>query len=334
MTPLVEIEFGSFLYGTSTPLSDRDVKLVFVPTAQEILLQQVQPHLSNRRAKEHGEKNVPTDVDVEAFALHRYLSLLAEGQTLAVDMLFAPASAMQFPPAPIWQEIVNNRHRLISRKTAKFVDYCEKQAKKYGIKGSRIHALRNILAWFDKQIDLLGSNTRLSLSAGDLFQFITEKELQHTEVVYIRQISGLLEPHLDCCDRKASFNIRLDAARAIYARMMDTYGARALMAENNQGVDWKALSHAVRIGHEAIELLASGWITFPRPEAEHLRAIKSGTLPYAVVAAEIEDLLAQVKAAQDTSHLSDEPEQEYIDSVICRVYGDAIGSSIFEKTNS
>ncbi len=76
-------------------------------------------------------------------------------------------------------------------------------------------------------------------------------------------------------------------------RYLDQEGARA--AERNEGVDWKALSHTVRVGYEALELLESGSLTYPSPTREHLRAIKAGEVPYAAVAAEIDALCRQSK---------------------------------------
>jgi hypothetical protein len=42
------------------------------------------------------------------------------------------------------------------------------------------------------------------------------------------------------------------------------------MAETQEGVDWKALSHAVRVGTQALELLKTGHVTFPLPNAAHV----------------------------------------------------------------
>ncbi len=39
MTELVNMLFGSHVYGTSTPESDRDEKSVFIPDARDILMQ-------------------------------------------------------------------------------------------------------------------------------------------------------------------------------------------------------------------------------------------------------------------------------------------------------
>ena len=143
---LVEINFGSHLYGTSTPASDVDLKSVFVPSREDILLQRVGGTVSDHRPKQPFKKNVSGEVDREAYALHRYLQMLAEGQLAALDMLFAPRWAMTGDPSPVWLQIVHSRHYLLSKRVTSFVGYCRTQANKYGIKGSRVHAVMNVVA--------------------------------------------------------------------------------------------------------------------------------------------------------------------------------------------
>lgn len=65
---IVQIRFGSHLYGTVTPESDLDIKAVHIPPARDILLQRVRPLLSESRPKRHGEKNTAADTDCESFA--------------------------------------------------------------------------------------------------------------------------------------------------------------------------------------------------------------------------------------------------------------------------
>jgi hypothetical protein len=319
--PVVTIKFGSHLYGTSTPASDVDYKSVFIPAARDILLQRGRATIANKRPKQPFEKNVAGEVDEESFALHRYLGLLSEGQTVALDMLFAPRWAMTSDPAPIWTEIVANRQKFVSRKVAAFVGYCRTQANKYGIKGSRVHAVRSIVEWFDQAITERGHLAKLGDAAGTLPAWINDRGLDHAAIIYIPHPSRPDPiPHLECCNRKAPFFTSLKDTRAIYARLLDEYGARALQAERNEGVDWKALSHAVRVGHEALEFLATAWVTFPLPNAAHILEIKQGRLPYAEVAAEIEDLLERVEAAQATPCLPDAPDHGAIDDLVCRAY--------------
>ena len=85
-------------------------------------------------------------------------------------------------------------------------------------------------------------------------------------------------------------------------------------------MDWKALSHAVRVGYEAIELFNTGHITFPRPEAQHLLAIKKGEVEYQKVAEEIEQLLVDVENAAEKSNLPDKADTTIIDDFIAEHY--------------
>ena len=50
MRTIVELTFGSHLYGTATPDSDLDIKAVYLPEPRDILLQRVKPAVSLHRA--------------------------------------------------------------------------------------------------------------------------------------------------------------------------------------------------------------------------------------------------------------------------------------------
>jgi len=110
----------------------------------------------------------------------------------------------------------------------------------------------------------------------------------------------------------------------IIENLVDTYGKRALAAEDAGGVDWKALSHAVRVGTEAIELLSTGKVTLPLPNRELLLDIKLGKLPYNEVAAQIESLLDEVEAASAASILPVEVDRNWIDDFVVRAYGEEV----------
>lgn len=90
--------------------------------------------------------------------------------------------------------------------------------------------------------------------------------------------------------------------------MVAGYGRRAKQAERQDGVDWKALSHAVRVGQEAVELLSTGRLRFPLAAAQYLLAIKLGRVPYGAVEREIEAVRDEVERAAERSALPDEPD--------------------------
>src|SRR5438552_7581325 len=142
MDLVVEMRFGSHLYGTDTPESDVDLKGVYLPEPRDILLQRVASSVMVGRTKGAGERNRAGDVDREYYSLQRYLDLLAAGQTVAIDMLFVPDTAMTAPPSPVWREVQANAGRFVSRRASAFVRYCRQQANRYGIKRSRVAAAR------------------------------------------------------------------------------------------------------------------------------------------------------------------------------------------------
>src|ERR1700744_3592339 len=263
--------FGSHLYGTNTPASDEDWKSIRMPSAREILLGNSKETLAirDRYNKAEKEKNLPGEFEEECFTLKQYLKLVSEGQTVSLDMLFAPIEFWDRDNTnSIWfGEIKGNYTRLISKKSGAFVGYCRQQAKKYGIKGSRVAAGRAALVMlntFDPTVKLGKYETNLSA-------FVANTE--HTALEFIPQASGTVVGYFDVCGRKLQFTSRVSECIKIVENFVREYGQRAIQAENNEGIDWKGMSHAVRIGEQAIELFDTGFVTFPRPNAKFLLKI-------------------------------------------------------------
>jgi hypothetical protein len=317
MELVVRIEFGSHLYGTNTPSSDHDYKSVYVPCASDILLQRVKGSLGHKVKRYEGDKNSPEDTDDEMYSLQRYLGLLSEGQTVTIDMLFAPKPLLS---SPIWDEIKANKECLLTKRSAAFVGYCRTQANKYGIKGSRVAAAKDAMEFFKAHLERLGTTAKLH----EIADLLPSLSGEHTHIVELDTTPGNTEHFFDCCNRKVSFGNTIKAASEIYCRIYQNYGKRAKLAQTNEGIDWKALSHAVRVANEALELLATANVTFPLPNAAHILEIKRGLIPYDDVASEIEKLLEDVEAASNVSTLSDDPDYEFIDALVSRVHRDSI----------
>lgn len=328
MRTIVHLRFGSHLYGTATPASDLDYKAVFVPTTRDILLRRGRDTVGTHRPKAaEGEKNVAGEVDEEAYSLQRYLALVAEGQTVALDVLFAPRWAVTTDPLPEWDEIVRNRYRLLTRRSAAFLGYCRQQANKYGIKGSRVAAAREAFKLLGRELIMRGTTAKLLECEPQIANLVAAHEhMSLIEIEGATDVNGARRSvrHWEVCNRKMPLTQTIKSAHEVMRRIVDEYGHRARQAASNQGVDWKALSHAVRVGRQAIELLDTGFVTFPRPEAAHLVAIKTGTLPYQAVAEEIEGLLTETKVAAARSNLPDTPDLAWVDEFVAQVHLDQV----------
>ncbi len=325
------MKFGSHLYGTDTPESDLDLKAIYLPTARQIVLGTYDEVVNQSRKKKPCERNNKDDVDVEIFSLDRLLSEIMDGQIWALDFLFAPRSAyteISHYGDKLMGQIFHKRERLLTRNINAFVGYARKQAAKYGVKGTRMDALKRTLAILNPLPDW----DRLGDYADKLEALVKEcnelVSLEKTPLVEIVQVPGPNEgdfmPHLHVCGRKMGYKTAVKTVRTCYQAILDEYGDRAHRAHLAGGVDWKALSHAVRVNHEALELLQTGSITFPRPERELLVKIKTsgttGAIEKERVYEMIEEGMVYLTEAHAKSPLREEPDRQWAEDFVYEVY--------------
>ena len=325
MNTLVRMLFGSHVYGCNTPTSDTDYKGVFIPNMDDVLLGR-QPKTSVVKSTgEQNSKNTAEDVDDEMFTLHGFLRMVAEGQVVALDMLFTPDEFI-IEQIPLWKDLqIFAKENLLSKNTTAYIGYCRKQAAKYGIKGSRVadvRALLDLLSTFEDK------SAKLFEHYETIEKFCVDKEFTQiiTNEVETRNIGGggtkniFADKLLECCQRKAPMTIKVKDAIEIYQKVFDNYGARAKMAEENEGVDWKAMHHALRCCYEAVELLDTGRITFPLKNKDYLLEVKQGKLEYPVVAEHLENMMEEVERAKERSQLPDEPNWKALDNYVISTY--------------
>ena len=317
MEIIVKIKFGSHLYGTSTPDSDLDIKGIYMPSSRDILLQNIKPVILEKSSKKHGEKNNPDDVDYELYSPEKYLSCLARGQSFALEMLFAPDSAMLQSPHPKWDTIKGLAPKIFTKGAASFVNYCKQQAYKYCIKGTRLAAARFALEMLEKAELRYGTSTKL-ICILDILQEISHenKNLALVEIAPSVQSHIKKQLYFEICGKKAMLEGSIKRARLIAEKVVSEYGERALEAERSKGADWKALSHVVRVGYQAIEFLKYRCLTFPRPEREYLLAVRQGKIAFEIVSNEIKEIMAQVQIEEKKSSLPETYDAQIIDNFI------------------
>ena len=300
---ICEIKFGSHLYGTSTPTSDEDFKGLFLPTAEEILLGCI-PKTYHDGIRDDNRKNLPGEPDVEYYSLHHFLRLATQGQTVAIDMLFAPEN-MVFKTAEygwVWERIVANRKSLLSKQMNAFIGYARGQAAKYSLKGDRLNKLQSF-ADVLSTVPLTDNPIAISVVWDDLPR---DDERTNPQGIRELQIAG----------KWYGENTPIQFVLVTVQNSLAKYGKRAHAAADAEGVDWKALSHAVRVSKELLEILTFGEVRFPLQDAPLLLAIKRGehTLEY------VQDLLdrdlAFVELQTHNSLLPDKVDCKYWDEFL------------------
>jgi hypothetical protein len=295
---VVEMIFGSHLYGTDTPESDRDYKGVMLPTREEILLSRI-PKCIHEPTKCADGKNTKFDVDRDWYSLQYFIDLAKAGDTGILDMLHAPPETL-LQTTEIWRYITDNRHKFYTKSLKALIGYSRRQAAKYGIKGSRLNDIKQVLAVLSAVDD---KTTRLT----SIWEYLPEGEHIHKlpsddERFQFYQVAG----------RKFLERMKVGDVLESITNVYEQSGGRAKDAAENKNIDWKALSHAIRAAYEIIEILEHQTITFPLIEAEYVKQVKNGELDYIKeVAPTLEYLIDKCEALAVKSNLPERVDHDF-----------------------
>lgn len=317
MTILVKAVAGSHLFGLNTPTSDMDYKGVYLPKARDILLGTVQDSIKNS-TNNTNTKNCKDDVDTEFYSVQKFFKMLKEGQTVALELLFTPDQFI-IEKHPLWDDIVKERNKYVHKGLNAFIGYAKQQADRYGLRGSRMGALEALLP-------ILEVNRCMRTS--DLLN-------KHPEILNIPHCEKIVgkdkREYLSVCSKKFDMRSWTDDVESTLGKFYSEYGERSRDAKENNGIDWKALSHALRVMHQGKELLDSGHITLPLPSsvANYIMQVKKGELDYLTnVQPTIENWMELLKNAENVSNL---PKSIDIDEKVVMIHKGIINGEEYNE---
>lgn len=305
---------GSHLYGLNTPDSDMDYKGVFMPDTDELLLGK-SPRQISESSGDSNSKNSPDDIDSDWYSLPEFIKLACQGETIALDMLHAHAhEGMQLCGSPEWAFIIANKDRFYTKNMKAFLGYAKKQAAKYGIKGSRMGALEEVYneaakyALADKKRKLL--TIWDNLPRNEHCKFILDKLQSGEEQVFYEVLGSKYQNTMPL----HQFLTSIEAKWA-------SYGERARQAKDNNGIDWKALSHAVRAAYQLKEIYTEGEIIYPLRERVFIKRIKTGQCDFmSEVQPTLERLIDEVEKMAEESSLPEKVNAAFWDNWLLEVY--------------
>lgn len=314
--------FGSHLYGTSTPDSDFDYKGVFLPSLKSLVLGQNIKSIHHSTGPEH-DRNCAGDEDIELFSLQYWLHhLVRKGETVGLDLLFSSTNKdCTIFANPRFRELANNHGRLLTSSDllkCAYVKYTIGQAKKYGIKGSRLGVLKRVSEYLTYLQNVnggaIGREIKLQAHIDSLVS-----QFGDNSHCFRREIGG--HDSLVLCGKVHQGNVSLQEFCQRVSASYREYGHRAQLAEQNQGVDWKACSHALRAIHQMRQLLTEGVITFPLKEADEAMRMKKGAIPWPETEAMISRGLSELEAIAGDSKFVGKWDQTWVDQMILSHYG-------------
>jgi predicted nucleotidyltransferase len=297
---------GSYLYGTNSESSDKDYKGVFLPNLKDLILGKAPKHYTSTTGS-FNEKNSSDDVDETYYSLHYFLELAAKGDTNAIDILFAYTNNDAIiETSPIWNKIIENIDKILTKNVKAYLGYCKSQCIKYSIKGDKLKNYKTfkelletemllnmygdsytLKEFLDKKLEI--ADIHVNLSENIPYEFIDkfipksgEERVKFTKLplgdhCYFETALNK-ESYLVISDVKFQLNDSIKSTLKKVNNVIDSYGKRADAAANDNGVDWKAISHCVRVILQVEQLLSENKITFPLINANFVKSIKYNTI--------------------------------------------------------
>lgn len=326
---LVCITYGSHLYGTSGPTSDFDFKAVSMPSHRDLMLAK-QLKVERFKFDEQGlpigggRSTPPNGYEAEHTPVQKFVRDYLSGQAYAVEIVYAVLQGAHEAHLPQPETMESRRaHHFVGlcrnlqqnfqhKNVNGMVGFAVKQTFDYVRRGERLLAAREVNEKIQTMLSLLSStglqprlDTPLSFMRDDVLietTVLDELALQTGLTIGSSINNNKLQRTLELNGRAYLETTALSHLSIAVSKLIGQYGERSTLAAEVD-VDWKSMSHAVRVYQQVLELLETGWITFPRPNADALAAIKNGLVPIEVVKDLLRDLDDQVMTAVEASTL-------------------------------
>ena len=282
--------YGSHLFGCPVPTSDEDYKSIHLETLHELLYEDT--HALNDK-----DESGPFKVETETYSLRFFFEMLAKGRVIAMDMFFAPETFWRgSTDRAFWKQVQELRPYAVTRNIAPFAGYARQQAHKYGNKGMKILTVQ-------KAIRLLKEKVSFQTMCDEL------KGMEGVRYTTEHAAGGDIR-HIEICGKDWGETTSYDLWLPVLTELEGRYGERARLSTD--GLDLKAQYQTIRIISEAIELLSTGFITFPRPEAATLLKIRQGVYGEAALRDLVDAKMDEMKAIKPLESLPEKPNWDVI----------------------
>jgi len=314
--------YGSKLYGTDNPNSDTDYKGIFIPSQRDLLLKRDIEHY-NHNSNTSNTKNSKEDIDLQLYSIYKWFALLKKGETGALDILFSlyRKDTQIYNDREFTQMIMQNHHRFYNRNLHSFIGYCVGQSKMYNVKGERYKELHSFVTAFTPLVRDLGGEKLQTLfpQVQRLFERQNYKYIRFLTAATSRGNDSYREgEYIEVLGKRFSEMVTIGYFVEKITAMQEQFGNRSKSSAT--GIDFKALSHAVRVISEVEELLDDNFITFPLKNAQYVKSIKDGYESLEDVMEYIDKKLTIVQEKLEKSDLPEKSDEQFMDEVLLSFY--------------
>ena len=311
-------QYGSKLYGTDNPNSDTDYKGVFIPNRDSVLLKKDIEHY-NFNSNDNNTKNGKDDIDMQLFSIYKWFNLLKKGETGAMDILFSLfREDSQIHVNPDFATLIKeNYKRFYNKNLHSFLGYCVGQSKLYNVRGERFSELHRFVEYFNTLVKEQGSDKLMSMypQIEEMFAKDRYKYIQFVSAPTSRG-SGETQDgiYVEVLGKRFLGTVTVAYFSEKITDMEQQFGNRARASA--KGVDYKALSHAVRVIDEVEELIDDGFITFPLKNRVYITSVKEGRESLEDVMNYIDQKLNVVQEKLENSDLPERSDEAFMDELL------------------
>lgn len=255
---------GSHLYGLNREGSDVDIKVVYAPSFDDLLM--------GDSIKTHNYKNKELDIEVEIKSLPSFLKSAKSCDTNCMDLLHA-SEDMQITTCDMWEKLKSHRTGLYAKNMKGIIGYIKTHTHKYSNKIQRFDEMR----WLFKLCEDLQINGYTKVSdvceSSELTDAIADKKIKYISVVDL--VTDHEQTYLEVCGKKYTQTWDIGLLMTAMEVEIAKYGNRTNTG-SDKGMDFKSLSHALRVLYQLKEIISKQTLTFPLIDAPSILEVKLG----------------------------------------------------------
>lgn len=307
------MKHGSHLYGLNTEDSDVDYKGVFIPSKEDAILGLTKDEYRSSTGS-NDSKNGKDDIDVVYYSIGKLINMLCQGETIAIDMIHCTKDCL-ISATSEWHDLVSIKEKFYTRNMKAFLGYVKKQAHKYGVRGSRVASIEKVLDYLGKKMNLMENELKPRLDSSNEIIFGLQGLAMGDDYIefFNEGIADVNKPIFSVAGSKYSIRTPISQILDSLESKLKGYGHRAKQAKDNEGVDWKAMSHAIRCGNQLREIYMTGDLKYPLSDRDFLLKVKQGDCDFL---GEVEPALnAVVDEVESLAASSDYPDRVDKESV-------------------
>lgn len=316
---VLKIKGGSHLYGLATENSDLDYIGVFLNTPDELYgLKTCEVVEENTVSKQDNGKNDKDAIDCKYYSLAKFCNLALECNPTILEVLFVNPENIVFCDT-IGQHLLNNRHLFLSKKAYhSFLGYAISQKKKSFIKTENLKKLTKAYKELARIDHYILCKTMLYDAVNPIGNFMKIWDYERGMIYTSDGFTNCDDypNYITIGDLRFSNQKLIDVKRKIENRLNKASNRADGMLKH--GLDYKFMSHTVRLLYEGLELLKTGHITFPLIQRDLLMDIKLGKMNITSIIELIEALEQKIKDI--TINLPNKPNIEGINNLLVDIY--------------